>query len=128
MQQSGQRIAPGRIRFLAVEADQLLAPALHASLGRRRPVLDCIESAADALILQDAAQSVGFFVLADHADECRLDTEAYQVDRNVRRAAGTALRLANMYDRHGRFGRNAPGAAEQVAVQHDIAGHDDGRR
>jgi len=61
--------------------------------------------------------------MADHAQQARTRTERSGVARNVGGAAEPVLLTLHMHDRHGRLGRDAIDVAEPVAIEHDVADH-----
>ena len=67
-------------------------------------------------------------VVADHAQQARIGAQRRSVARDVGCAAQSLFAPFYAHDRDRRFRRNAAHFAEPVAVQHDVANHQDAHR
>ncbi len=110
---------------LLVEPYQLLAAALHACLGDRRAIADPRKRAVYTVPGQQGLQCIGRGIVADRADEPGYRAQRREVHGDVGCPARPVVGLLHVHDRHRRLGRDAVRGAEQVLVQHHVAGDDD---
>ena len=90
-------------------------------------MVDECEAAVDALRLQLALERTRCLIIAHGTDEARPDAERRPVHRTVRGSARAVVRLRHVHDGHRRLRRDTARRTEQLLVQHDVAGNDDGR-
>ena len=87
--QTGLRLTITDHLALEVGAQQLLFLRDHTQLDDRFPTVEPDQIAHDAGCCESALQQIGGRVRADDADERATRTERRDVERDVRRAAGT---------------------------------------
>src|SRR5690606_23650719 len=104
---------------------ELLVAREHAELVHGRHVLGANETAAYVARLERGLKGAPALVGADDARERRGRIERGQVQRHVRRTAGTLLGRDGSDDRHRRLGRDAAGVAEPVLVEHRVPRDED---
>lgn len=80
-----------------------------------------MEVRGNALFARETFKPVARLVVADNAEKGGAGADAGDVDRNVGCAAETFFGAADAHDGNRRFGGDAFGVAEPVAVQHGIA-------
>ena len=115
-----------RTQPLPVEADDLLMVGDDAALedGRAAGVrVDAVD--ADPGPSQLLAQPAALGVLADDAADLDRRAETPQVVRDIGGPAEPLRLLRDLDDRHRRLGGDAPHHAGIVAVDHEIADHED---
>src|SRR5690606_7123115 len=112
-------------RQLRIETDELLVAREHAQLVHRRHALRADETAAYAARLERGLKDAPALVGADDARERRGRIERGQIQRDVCRTAGTLLGRDGSDDRHRRLGRDTPGIAEPILVEHRVPRDED---
>ena len=114
---------------LAIDAKHVLAACHHARLQCRRPVARSDDTLdVDARALERSQQPSSRLVISDNPDEPHAAPERGEVERGVRRAAGSVRFALPTKHLHRRFGRDTLDIAPHVVVAHDVADNENGRR
>ena len=112
-----------RRRRLEVDAQQLLLAADDAQLDRGVDVAVDMQSGIDLLLFEQAGERAARFVVADDREQAGEGAERRRVARDVGGAAQTFFHALDPDHGHRRFRRNPADLAEPVAVEHDVADH-----
>ncbi len=115
-----------RTQPLPVEADDLLLVGDDTALENGRAVgmrVDAVD--ADPGASQLLAQPAALGVVADDAADLDRRAETPQVVRDIGGSAEALRLLRDLDDRHRGLGGNAPHRAGIVAIDHEIADHED---
>ncbi|MDT4837166.1 hypothetical protein FQZ97_708900 [compost metagenome] len=122
----GEGFGVGVEGFLEVHAQQLLVPAHDPQLDDGRLLVQALEVHVDACSVEAVGEAVSRLVYTGDAHQHGRRTQGGDVQRDVGRAAGTVLDLIDLDHGHRRLGGNPRGAAMPVAVEHDVAHHQNG--
>ena len=112
-----------RGRRLEVDAQQLLLAADDTQFDRGVDFTVDVQNGIDFTIDQQTGQAAPRFVVADHGQQRRSGAQGHRVARDVGGTARAFLDALDLDHRHRRFRRNPADFAEPVAVEHDIADH-----
>ncbi len=112
-------------RALEVDAQQLLLVADHAQLHRGGKRWIAMQRGLDVFAAHQLLERIAGFVRPDHREKRRTALQRGDVARDVRRATRALFRPAHEHDGNGRFRRDAIDVAEPVAIEHDVADHED---
>ena len=110
-----------------VAAKHLLLPRDDAEFfrgGERRIEL---QGRFDPFLLEERFNAASRGVLTHDGEKRDAGSDVRDVERDVRRAAETFFGADDPHDGHRRFGRNALGVAEPIAVEHGVARDEDVR-
>ena len=110
---------------LEVEPYQLLLPRQDAQFQNGGHIGAAHQVAANAFLSHQFIQRVGGFVVAYHGKQRGVPAQCGDIARHVRRSARAVVDAVDFGNRHGGFGGNARHVAKPVAVEHDIAHHQD---
>ena len=124
--QRRQRIvAQRRQGCLEVQPDQLLMLAQDPQLGDGGHIPASVQSGANALRIEPCGQHIGSFIVARHTRQGHMAAQRGQVQRHVRGTARTVFHMRDVHHRHRGLGRDPTGCTAPIAVEHQVAGHQD---
>src|SRR5712692_805866 len=113
-------------RHFEVYAQHLLLPSNYAELDSGGDRAVPVQARLDPGLLQKLRELAARLVVANYREQGDIRPERSGVGGNIGRPAGSFLCEIRLdFDNlHGRLVRNAPHLAEPVAVEHDVAHHE----